>query len=32
MSTGEIGMTSNRQIDNSNQAVENVIKNNDVKI
>jgi zona occludens toxin len=31
-STGEFGTTSNRQIDNSNQAVENVIKNNDVKI
>ncbi|WP_298064007.1 zonular occludens toxin domain-containing protein [uncultured Acinetobacter sp.] len=32
MSTGEIGMTSIKPIDNSNQAVENVIKNNDVKI
>jgi hypothetical protein len=31
-STGEFGVTSNRQIDNSNQAVENVIKNNDIKI
>lgn len=32
ISTGEIGTMSTKSIDNSNQAIENVIKNNDIKI